>query len=136
MHTTEPSSPPACRPPTLRDQAAEVAPVVGAIFVAGPPVVVAWTAIVLFALMLAGPFALAATFVLVLVAAASVVALAGAILATPYLLVRHLRLPVAERRHLSGAWAPIATVIAWTGRARKRVDIPALVQPTTPRVSR
>jgi hypothetical protein len=133
MFTTEPSSPPACPPPSLRDQAAEVLPVVGAIFVAGPPVVVAWTATVLFALMLAGPFALVATFVVVLVAAASVVALAGAILATPYLLFRHFRLPVATRRHLS---APIASVIAWTGRARKRVDIPALVQSTTPRASR
>jgi hypothetical protein len=111
MHTTEPSSPPACRPPTLRDEAAEVAPVVGAIFVAGPPVAVAWTGTVLFALLLAGPFALVATFVLVLVAAAAVVALAGAILAAPYLLVRHFRLPVAERRHISEAWARIATVV-------------------------
>jgi hypothetical protein len=136
MFTTEPSSSPAGRPATLRDQVAEVAPVVGAIFVAGPPVVVAWTAVVLFALMLAGPFALVVTFVLVLVAAAVVVALAGAILATPYLLVRHFRLPVAKRRHLSEVLAPIAAVIAWTGRARRRVDVPALVQSTTPRASR
>jgi hypothetical protein len=132
MHTTEPSSPPACRPPSLSEQFAEVVPVVGAIFVAGPPVVVAWTATVLFALMLAGPFALVATFVVVLIAAAAVVALAGAILATPYLLIRH----VATRRHLSEAWAPIATAIAWTGRAAKRADIPALVQSTTARPSR
>jgi hypothetical protein len=136
MHTTEPSSPPACRPPTLGEQVAEVLPVVGAVFVAGPPVAVAWTATVLFALMLAGPFALVATFVVVLVAAAAVVALAGAILATPYLLVRHLRLRVAKRRHVSEAWAPIATVIAWTGRATKRPGIPALVESTTARSSR
>jgi hypothetical protein len=132
MHTTEPSSPPACRPPSFRDQAAEVLPVVGAIFVAGPPVVVAWTATVLFALMLAGPFALVATFVVVLVAAAAVLALAGAVLATPYLLVRH----VATRRHLSEAWAPLITVVAWTGRAAKRAGIPALVESTTARPSR
>jgi len=68
----------------------------------------------------------------VLVAAAAVVALAGAILATPYLLVRH----VATRRHLSEVWAPIAVVVAWTGRAAKRAHIPALVQSTTARPSR
>jgi hypothetical protein len=136
MHTTEPSSPPACRPPTVGDHAAEVLPVVGTIFVAGPPVVVAWTGTVLFALMLAGPFALAATFVLVLVAAAALVALAGAILAAPYLLVRHFRLRVAERRHGSEAWAPIATVVARTGRAPQRAGIPALVESTTARASR
>jgi hypothetical protein len=132
MHTTEPSSPPACRPPSLRDQAAELAPVVGAIFVAGPPVALAWTATVLFALMLAGPFALVAAFVVVLLAAATAVALAGAILAAPYLLVRH----VAKRRHLSEAWAPIAAVMAWAGRAPKRAHIPALVESTTARASR
>jgi hypothetical protein len=136
MHTTEPSSPPACRPPSVRDAIAEIAPVVGAVFVAGPPVLVAWTATVLFALMLAGPFALAVTFVVVLVAAAAVVALAGALLATPYVLVRHFLVPVAKRRHLSEAWAPVATVIAWTGRAARRTGIPALVESTTARASR
>jgi hypothetical protein len=136
MHTTEPSSPLASRPPSLRDDVAEILPVVGAIFVAGPPVFVAWTATVLFALMLAGPFALAVTFVVVLVAATAVIALAGAVLATPYLLVRHFRLPVAKRRRVSEAWAPVATAIAWTGRAAKRTGIPALVESTTARASR
>jgi hypothetical protein len=111
MHTTEPSSPPTCRPPSLGDQLAEVLPVVDTVFVAGPPVVVAWTGIVLFALMLAGPFALVVAFVVVLVAAAAAVALAGAILATPYLLVRHFRARVAERRHVSEARAPMATLV-------------------------
>ena len=46
---------------------------------------------VLLALMLAGPFAFLVTLIVVLVAAAALVTLAGAILATPYLLVRHLR---------------------------------------------
>ncbi len=41
--------------------------------------------------MLAGPFAFLVTLIVVLVAAAALVTLAGAILATPYLLVRHLR---------------------------------------------
>jgi hypothetical protein len=132
MHTTEPISPTACGSSTLGDLAAEVRPLVGTVFVAGPPVLVAWTGTVLFALMLAGPFALVAAFVVVLAAAAAAVALAGAILATPYLLIRHF----AKRRHISEGWAPIATVIARTGRATRRPGIPALVESTTGRASR
>jgi hypothetical protein len=128
MHTTEPITPTASGPPTLGDLVAEVHPLVDTVFVAGPPVLVAWTGTVLFALMLAGPFALVAAFVVVLVAAAAVVTLAGAILATPYLLIRHF----AKRRPLSEGLAPIATVIARTGRP----GIPALVQSTTARASR
>ena len=101
MHTTEPITPTASGPPTLGDMFADVLPVVDTVFVAGPPVLVAWAGTVLFALMLAGPFALLVTFVVVLVAAAALVTLAGAILATPYLLVRHLRLRLAKRRRVS-----------------------------------
>jgi hypothetical protein len=112
MDTTEPLSPTASGSPTLGDQLAAVLPVFDTVFVAGPPILVAWAGTVLLALMLAGPFALLVTFVLVVVAAAAVVALAGAILATPYLLIRHLRRRVAKRRHVSEAWAPMATVVA------------------------
>ena len=112
MNTTERITPTASGPPTLGDQLAEVLPVIDTVFVAGPPVLVAWAGTVLFALMLAGPFALVATLVVVLVAAAAVVTLAGAILATPYLLIRHFRLRLAKRRHVSEGWAPIATVVA------------------------
>ena len=62
--------------------------------------------------MLAGPFALLVTFVVVLVAAAALIALAGAILATPFLLMRHLRLRLAKRRRVSEVSAPFATVVA------------------------
>jgi hypothetical protein len=65
--------------------------------------------------MLAGPFALVVTFVVVVAAAAAVVALAGAILATPYLLIRHIRARLAKRRHATEAWAPMATVVAARG---------------------
>jgi hypothetical protein len=136
MHTTESISPTASGPPTLRDQLADVLPLADTVFVAGPPIVVAWAGTVLFALMLAGPFALVATLVVVLVAAAAIVALAGAILATPYLLIRHVRLRVAKRRHVAEVRAPIAALIARTGRAAKRPVIPALVKPTTARASR
>jgi hypothetical protein len=79
------------KPPTFGEIRAEVLPVIDTVYVAGPPLAFAWAATVLFALMLAGPFALVVALGLVLVAAAAVVALAGAILASPYLLVRHLR---------------------------------------------
>jgi hypothetical protein len=112
MNTTNPIRPTASGPPTLGDQLSEVLPVIDTVYVAGPPVLVAWAGTVLFALMLAGPVALVATFVVVLLAAAAVVTLAGAILATPYLLIRHVRLRLAKRRHVSEGWAPIATVVA------------------------
>ena len=117
MHTTEPITPTASGPPTLRDAVAEIDPLIGAVYVAGPPVLLAWAGTVLFALMLAGPFALLVALVVALAAAAAVVTLAGAILATPYLLVRHFRLRLAERRHVAEAPAPIATVVA-AGPAR------------------
>jgi hypothetical protein len=112
MHTTEPITPTASGPPTLGDLVAETAPLIDTVVVAGPPVLVAWAGTVLFALMLAGPFALLVTLVVALVAAAALVTLAGAILATPYLLIRHFRLRLAKRRHVSEGWAPIATVVA------------------------
>jgi hypothetical protein len=112
MYTTEPFTPTASGPPTRGDQVAEVLALADTVFVAGPPVLVVWAGTVLLALMLAGPFALLVTFVVVLVAAAALVALAGAILATPYLLMRHLRLRFAKRRRLSEVSAPIATVVA------------------------
>ncbi len=112
MHTAEPITPTASGPSTLGDQLADVLPVVDTVFVAGPPVLVAWAGLVLLALMLAGPFALLVTMVVVVVAAAALVALAGAILATPYLLIRHLRVRLAHRRRASEGWAPIAPVAA------------------------
>ena len=112
MNTTEPITPKAPGPPTLGDQLADVLPVVDTVYAAGPPVLLAWAGTVLFALMLAGPFALVATLAIVLVAAAAVVALAGAILATPYLLIRHFRMRLATRSHFSEGTAPIATVVA------------------------
>ena len=112
MHPTEPVIPAASRPPTLGEELAELDPIVGTVFVAGPPVLLMWAGTVLFALMLAGPFALLVTFVVALAAAAAVVALAGTILATPYLLIRHFRLRLAKRRDVTEAWAPIATVVA------------------------
>jgi hypothetical protein len=117
MKTTDPITPTASGHPNLGDQIADVLPVVDTVYVAGPPVLLAWAGTVLFALMLAGPFALVVTLAVVLVGAAAVVTLAGAILAAPYLLIRHFRVRLAKRRHVSEAPAPIATVVA-AGAAR------------------
>jgi hypothetical protein len=117
MNTTEPIAPTASGRPTLGDQLAEVLPIVDTVYVAGPPVLLAWAGTVLFALMLAGPFALLVTLAVVFVAAAALLTLAGAILAAPFLLVRHFRVRLAERRHVSEAPATIATVVA-AGAAR------------------
>jgi hypothetical protein len=112
MYTTESFTPTASGRSTLGDQVAEVLELFDTVFVAGPPVLLLWAGTVLLALMLAGPFALLVTFVVVLVAAAALIALAGVILATPYLLVRHLRHRLATRRRVSEVSAPIATVVA------------------------
>ena len=110
MSSTQPFTPTASGPPTFGDEVSEVLPLVDTVFVAGPPVLLLWAGTVLFALMLAGPFALLVTFGVVLVAAAALIALAGAILATPYLLVRHLRVRLAQRRRVSEVSTPMATV--------------------------
>jgi len=136
MNATDPITPTASGPPTLGDQLAEVLPIVDTVYVAGPPLLVAWAGTVLFALMLAGPFALLVTLVAVFAAAAALVTLAGAILATPYLLIRHFHQRLAERRHLAEGSAPIATVVARTGSATKRPAIAAFAASTTARTSR
>jgi hypothetical protein len=111
MTTTKPTSPPASARPNAGVLLEDTLPLIDTVFVAGPPVLVAWAGTVLLALMLAGPFALLVTFVVALAAAAALVTLAGAILATPYLLVRHLRLRPATRPRFSEGAAPIATVV-------------------------
>jgi hypothetical protein len=136
MNTTEPITPTASGPRTRGDVLADVLPVIGTVYVAGPPVLLAWAGTVLFALMLAGPFALLVTLVLALAVAAALVTLAGTILATPYLLIRHFCRRLAKRRHFAEGSAPIATVIARTARATQRPGIAALAQSTTARTSR
>jgi hypothetical protein len=77
--------------PTFGEMLDETVPLIGVIPVAGPPVVLVAGPWLLFGLMLAGPFAVLFTLVVLFVAVAAVVGLIGAILAAPYLLVRHVR---------------------------------------------
>jgi hypothetical protein len=63
-------------------------------------------------LPLAPPFALIGVVVVALAAVAALIALAGAVLASPYLLVRSVRRHLAERHEAMEGPAPIATTIA------------------------
>jgi hypothetical protein len=71
-------------------------------------------------LPLAPPFALIGLLAVALAAVAALVALAGAILATPYLLVRSLRRRLAERHGSTAGSRPIGTPIAQAAGATSR----------------
>jgi hypothetical protein len=78
-------------PPTSGEVFDEAAAIIGAPAFFGPPVIFALGPWLLFVLLLIGPFALILTLLLVLAAAAGLVAVIVAVIASPYLLVRHLR---------------------------------------------
>src|SRR5215216_1012506 len=63
-------------------------------------------------------------------------ALAGAMLATPYLLVHSLRRRLAERRRPTGGSLPTARASAQTRRPTKRSGVAALAEPTTAKRTR
>jgi hypothetical protein len=69
----------------------EISPLLGAIPVEGPPAVLLVLPWLFIALLLAGPFALLATIVVALLVVALIVAAVAAIVASPFLIVRHLR---------------------------------------------
>ena len=77
--------------PTLGEMVVETAGLVGVVPGYGPPVALVAAPWLLLSLMLAGPFAVLVTLVVLLFAMAALVALIGAILAAPYLVFRHLR---------------------------------------------
>jgi hypothetical protein len=93
---------------TLGEIVDETLPLIGAVPVYGPPVIIVAGPWLLLSLMLVGPFALLATLVVLLVAAAAIVGLVGAVLAAPYLLVRHLR---GYRAGHASMRAPAAQVV-------------------------
>jgi hypothetical protein len=75
----------------------EISPLIGAIPVEGPPAILLALPWLFLVLLLAGPFALLATIVVAMLAALLVIAAIAAIVASPFLLVRHLR---ADRPHV------------------------------------
>jgi hypothetical protein len=90
MPTTKPIGP-LTGSPSARQMLEEAVDLIDVPPGAGPPAVFLVAPLVLFALMLAGPFLALLTIVVFLVAMTSLVALAGVVLASPYLLVRELR---------------------------------------------
>ena len=109
MTSTTPPSSAASASPTFGELLEDTLPVIDTVYVAGPPVLLLWAGTVLLALMLAGPFALMAMVVVALAAATALVALAGAIVASPFLIVRHLRAR-RQRRAVSAPARPLASV--------------------------
>src|SRR3954447_3741791 len=76
--------------PTAGEILAEIEPLIGVVTVAGPPVVLLAVPWLFMGLMLAAPFAVLVAVVVVMAAAMAVGALTIAILASPFLLARHL----------------------------------------------
>jgi hypothetical protein len=105
------------RPPAHDDGLGGLDPLVGAVPGEGPPIILLAGPLVLFTLALAGPFLLLLTLVMLLVAGAVLVALAGAIIASPYLLVRHCRAYRLRRAHRSVTAAQFIPVGSGRGPA-------------------
>jgi hypothetical protein len=76
--------------PTFREMLDDVLPVIGVVFVAGPPVVFLAAPWLLLVLMLSGPFALVVAFVVVGLVAGALIATLGALVVAPFVLVRRL----------------------------------------------
>lgn len=83
----------------------------------GPAIILLAGPLVLFALALAGPFLVLLTFVVLLIACALLVALAGAIVASPYLIVRRLGRHRLRRTRQSAPAARFVPVNAGRGPA-------------------
>jgi hypothetical protein len=77
--------------PTTGAAGFEVAPLLFAVAIYGPPVLFLLVPWLLLGVMLMGPISLMLTAAAVFVVAAVLVAGAGALLATPYLMIRHRR---------------------------------------------
>lgn len=118
--------------PTFREMLDDVSPVIGVVFVAGPPVVFLAAPWLLLALMLSGPFALLVAFVVVAFVAAALLACIAALVAAPFVLVHRL-----HRRHGSAqaigipvprsAFAPLAA----SRRMIARPSLPGLATGNT-----
>jgi hypothetical protein len=75
---------------TWGERIAETAPIIDVPAFYGPPIIFVLGPWLLLVLLLIGPFALIFTLLLVLAAAAGLLAMVVAVIASPYLLIRHL----------------------------------------------
>src|SRR3954447_6216674 len=125
MHTTVSLAP--TERPTFREMLDDVLPVIGVVFVAGPPVIFLAAPWLLLVLMLSGPFALVVAFVVVGLVAAALLATLAAIVAAPLVLLRPL-----HRRYRSapGTGVPVpqlaAAPLAAGRRMIARASLPGL----------
>ena len=76
--------------PTWGEVFAQTAPIIGAPAFFGPPVIFVLGPWLLLVLLLIGPFALILTLLLVMALAGALLAVFVAVIASPYLLIRHL----------------------------------------------
>jgi hypothetical protein len=95
----------------------ELVPLIAVVPGEGPSIILLAGPLVLFALALAGPFLLLLTLVVLLVACAVLVALAGAIVASPYLLVRRFGRRRRPRAHRSAPGVQFVPVDSGRGPA-------------------
>jgi hypothetical protein len=86
--TTRDARPPHSESPTVREMVNELLPLIDVVAVSGPPVIFVLGPWALLVLVLIGPFLLLISLAL---AAVVLVVATAAILAPPYLLVRHIR---------------------------------------------
>jgi hypothetical protein len=94
MNTSPPHTPPQAAPPgqpTWADLFRERTPLVSAPAFFGPPIIFILGPWLLLVLLLIGPVALIFTGLLVLAVAAVLLAALAAVIASPYLVIRHLR---------------------------------------------
>ena len=96
----------------LHDPPQDIASLLGFVPQAGPPILLLAVPLVLFALLLAGPALLLLTLVVLFLACAALVALAGAIVASPFLLARRLgrhRPARTPRRATAARFVPVGS---------------------------
>jgi hypothetical protein len=96
--------------PAHDERLGALGPLIGAVAGEGPPIVLLAGPLVLFALALAGPFLLLLTLAVLFAAGVVLLALAGAIFASPYLLVRRFgrdRPPRAHRTAHAAQFVPV-----------------------------
>jgi hypothetical protein len=100
--------------PTFGAMLVELVPLIGFVPAYGPPAIFVLGPWLFLGLMLAGPFAFLVTLVVAMVVAATVLAALTAavlaILAAPYLLVRHLRRQWARHASISAPAARAVTI--------------------------
>jgi hypothetical protein len=108
MNTTELISPPEeSECPTFGDELAELLPFVAAVFVLGP--------ITLLCLVLWAPFLLLFAPVVAVAGLVSIIALAGTVVATPFVLLHHRRRSAVERKRSAQRTIAIRGAVAQVG---------------------